>query len=268
MEKTGDTPKWVEYIHSRIERAKHWREEMQSHQKLAEEYRYVRILGKSFRAISISPENPCGRLIKNDDGKPVEGRPNIRAAIQSAYNALPYGHPGDYKPSRHKAVDPDTDAKPEHRIQAFLIRHALMNGQKLHGLIKGFEDAFDELLFVTDELAAGALRADVIAMGRKGDCYFPVFIELKVDRQLKCLEGQLAGARDLMNLAGDPFIAMLSAATGVPTAKISFNGHRLMAIWSSTTSGVEDKRVEIARSEGYLFAEYAKQGSGYAFTRN
>ena len=96
-------------------------------------------------------------------------------------------------------------------------------------------------------------------MGHKGDRYFPVFIELKVGRQLKCLKEQLAGAQDLMNLAGDSFMAMLSAATGVPIAKISFTGNRLMAIWPSTPSGDENQRVEMARSNGYR----CKQTKGY-----
>ncbi len=254
MKKTGGNPKWVEYIQSRFERVKQWREEMPTHEQLAKNYRYVRILGKSFRAISISPANPCGRLIKKGGSKPVEGKPSIKAAIQSALNAEDYA--------------PNADKK-ELKIQAFLIRHALMNGQKLHGVLKGFDDELDELIFVTDELSTGELRADIIALGGKNGQYFPVFIELKVKRELKRLMEQLEGAQALMNIAGKDFIKMLSAASGIPNEKISFDGYRLMIVWPPVSGGNEVNRVEGARSKGFLFAEYSQQDdAGYEFKRN
>lgn len=252
--KLASNPKWVEYIKSRIDRAKQWREEMPDHEGLAEKYRYVRILGKSFRAISISPTNPCGRLIKKGGNKPVEGKPSIKAAIQSAFNAEDYA--------------PNADKK-ELKIQAFLIRHALMNGQKLHSILKGFDDQLDELIFVTDELSTGELRADIIALGCKNGRYFPVFIELKVKRELKRLMAQLEGAKALMNIAGDDFVKVLSAASGVPYDKISFNDHKLMIVWPPVSGGKEANRVEEARSRGFLFAEYSLQhNEEFTFRRN
>lgn len=269
MEKTSGNLKWVEYIQSRIERAKQWREEMPTHEQLAKNYRYVRILGKSFRAISISPANPCGRLLRKDNNNVVSGCATITAAILSAQGAHPYDHDADFKPARHIAVKADTPAKPEHKIQAFLIRHALMSGQKLDGILKGFDAELDELIFVTDELSTGELRADIIALGGKNGRYFPVFIELKVKRELKRLMAQLEGAQALMNIAGTDFINMLSAASGIPNEKISFDGYRLMIVWPPVSGGKEDSRVEAARSKGFLFAEYSQQGdTGYAFKRN
>lgn len=269
MEKTGGNPKWVEYIQNRIERAKQWREEMPTHEQLAKNYRYVRILGKSFRAISISPANPCGRLLRKDNGNAVSGRATIKGAILSARDAHPYGHSADFKPARHKTAKADTPAKPEHKIQAFLIRHALMNGQKLHGILKGFDNELDELIFVTDEFHAGKLRPDIIALGGRNGRYFPVFIELKVKRELKRLMAQLEGAQALMNIAGKDFIKMLSAASGIPSEKISFDGYRLMVVWPPVSGGKEANRVEEARSKGFMFAEYSQQGdAGYEFKRN
>lgn len=269
VEKIGGNPKWVEYIQSRIERAKQWREEMPTHEQLAKNYRYVRILGKSFRAISISPANPCGRLLRKDNSNMVSGCATIKAAILSAQGAHPYDHDADFKPARHIAAKADTPAKPEHKIQAFLIRHALMNGQKLDGILKGFDADLDELVFVTDELSTGELRADIIALGGKNGRYFPVFIELKIKRELKRLMAQLEGAQSLMNIAGTDFINMLSAASGIPNEKISFDGYRLMIVWPPVSGGKEDNRVEEARSKRFLFAEYSKQGdAGYEFKRN
>lgn len=255
MDKSASTPKWVEYIKSRIERAKQWREEMPVHEELAEKKRYVRILGKSFRAISISPDNPCGRLITKDSSKPVAGSPSLQTSIQSARDAE------DYEPNTKKD---------ELKIQAFLIRQALMHGQKLDGILKGFDDEFDELIFVTDELSTGELRADIIALAGKNGRYFPVFIELKIKRELKRLIEQLEEARDRMkNDAGEHFIKMLSAFTGIPNEKISFDGCRLMIVWPPVSGGREADRVEEARSKQFLFAEYSPQGDvKYAFQRN
>ena len=256
MEESDSNPRWVEYIRSRIERAKQWREEMPVHEDLAKKHRYVRILGKSFRAISISPQNPCGRLIAKDGNKPVEGKTSLKAAIKSAFNAEDYA--------------PNTEKK-ELEIQAFLIRHALMNGQKLHGMLKGFDEAFEELIFATDELSTGKLRADIIALGRKGDLYFPVFIELKKERLLTRLEEQLKAAKEFMEMsfAKPHFIAMLSAVSGISEAKISFDDCRLMVVWPPSISGQEDGRVETARSkDGILFSEFCKKGDEFVFVRN
>lgn len=269
MEESGSKPKWVAYIQSRIERAKQWRAEMPAHEELARNYRYVRILGKSFRAISISPANPCGRLLRKDNNEAVSGSATIEGAILSAQGAHPYDHVADFRPARHKTANADTPAKPEHKIQAFLIRHALMSEQKLHGILKGFDDELDELIFVTDELSTGELRADIIALGGRNGRYFPVFIELKVKRELKRLMRQLEGAQALMNIAGKDFIKMLSAASGIPNEKISFDGYRLMIVWPPVSGGKEVNQVGEARTKGFLFAEYSQQGdTGYAFKRN
>lgn len=49
----------------------------------------------------------------------------------------------------------------------------------------------DEPRLVTDELKVNNVRADVVLLGRKGEVYSPVFIELKNDRTLERLTEQL-----------------------------------------------------------------------------
>ena len=250
---------WVKYIESRIGLARQWRTKLPEHQRLAQNSRYVRILGKGFRAISISRENPCGRLIRMDNGQPVEGNATIEGAIQSADNSLQVGDQNDFRPSAKKR---------EHEIQASLIRHALLNNQLFGDLFDDFSDVFDELIFITDELSTGKLRADVIALGRKSETYFPVFIELKVSRDLTRLKEQAEEAKNLMKIAGDVFIEMLSAASGVPKAKISFGDHRLMFIWPKSTSGRESDDVANAREAGFITSHFVpKADGGYEFVR-
>jgi len=257
MERAGSTQKWVEYIENRVERARQWRAEMATLRELAKDYRYIRILGRSFRAVSISKGNPCGHLIRQDNGKEVKGRPNMASAIQSAMCSYPYNHSAAYQPRNQK---------PEHKVQAFLIRHALMNGQEMQSVIKGFDDVFDKLIFITDELSIGMLRADIIALGSKNGRYFPVFIELKNKRELTRLKKQLEDAKLVMRETA--FIKLLSAGSGIPADKIKFEDYKLLAVWSPVSGGKEASEVGDARAEGFLFAEFSQEHQGYSFNRN
>lgn len=255
-----DRQQWLQYIKNRIVLAREWREEFDTHKALATAYRYVRILGRNFRAVSLSSYNPCGRLIRKEDGRGVVGKSSISAAFKSVQDAVPFDDENDFRPGKFKT---------EHEIQAFIIRYGLMNDLKFGGLFSGFSEEFDDLLFITDELSTGELRADIIALGLKDGRHFPVFIELKNKRQLTRLKEQLEGAKTLMGIARMPFLDMLSAVSGVPTENISYDGYRLMIVWPPSKSGLEDKRVEELRSKDFLFAEFSKQRSGeYEFSRN
>ena len=141
-------------------------------------------------------------------------------------------------------------------MQATLIRHALMNGMELHGLCDGFADVFDDLIFVTDELSAGDIRADIIALGGRQGRYFPVFIELKANRELERLTEQLTNAREAMKVAGGSFLKLLANATGKPKSDITFDDARFLIIWPGSPSGKERDIVAEARSKGFLISEY------------
>jgi len=238
-------------LKNRVELARQWRDEagLEVHKKLAGDFIYVRINGAGFRPISISPQNPCGRLIKSN-GKQLLGTRKIKNAISAAERAMPAAHFG---PAKGKE-----NAKPEHRIQASLIHWALQHDLAFHHCFDDFNHVFDELLFVTDELKAGDIRADIIALGRKGDTYFPVFIELKVGRELSRLLEQLEAAKDAMSTAKDDFIQFLSAVTGIEECIVS--EPRLILVWPSSDSGKESKTVRVARDKGYITGEFHPDG--------
>jgi len=145
--------------------------------ELARNYRYIRIGGNGFRAISIDPRHPCGAL---------EGIATSNAKFDKAFarfDALPKGG----------AIGDSGDRKPEHRLQAYLIQRALATPGTMPHLL-ACDDIFDELWFITDELKLGDIRADMVFLGRKGTQYFPVLLELKVNRALGRLIEQLDGA--------------------------------------------------------------------------
>lgn len=141
------------------------------HAKWAEALKYIRVNGSGVRPISICNDNPCGALEGFDGSSPVS--PDLRKGIDAPVAAL--------SPNARKN---------ELRLQARLIEHALRSPETLPALLHLSEQC-DELRLVTDELKVNNVRADVVLLGRKGEVYFPVFIELKNDRTLDRLIEQL-----------------------------------------------------------------------------
>ena len=239
---------WIaEHIESRISRGGQWREELQEHARLAKDFRYIRILGDGFRPVSISIINPCGHL-NDKSGDEIKCCRTLAEAVEKAKSANRDEH------------EPGTD-KPEHRIQAYLIREALREGLRFHQAFQGFGKEFDELIFVTDELNLEAgedkLRTDMIAVGGKNGAYFPVFIELKNGRELTTLKRQLNNADTMLwknDGARGMFAKFLNAVTGVDvdtSAKA-----KLMLIWPKSPSGNESEKVKEARRDGFLIADF------------
>ncbi len=79
---------------------------------------------------------------------------------------------------------------PEKRAQAWIIKQALNNKLNIKTCLGLNNNIYDELLFALDELSfgdkdhGGISRLDILAVGKYGNKYFPVFIELKSGRQL------------------------------------------------------------------------------------
>lgn len=221
---------WIRHIIERGQRLAEWRDKLQEMQQLAEQSIYVRVGGGQFRAVSVHPNNPCGRLIKKDGGKDIGGTKRLGTALK---NASESAAANTVKPGNHK---------PEHVVQAGLIHHALRHNLLLNDRFAGFAEYFDELIFITDELKAGEagkIRADIIALGGKGGRYFPVFIELKAVRSFEQVVKQLIAAQAEMATAKDAFIDMLANATGKAVQIIAFEEYKLLVAWPASPSGKE-----------------------------
>jgi hypothetical protein len=193
---------------------------------LAEKWIYIRVRGDKYRPVSIHRDNPCGSLKRlNGSGSEIGDTKFLDTAIKNADEAAP----ANAKKPGNK--------KPEHVVQAGLIHHALQHDMLLNGQLNGFSDVFDELIFVTDELKAGDIRADIIALGGKGGKYFPVFIELKAIRSFNRVLEQLTVARQETAKVKSIFVEMLVKGTGKTAERISFDEYKLLVVWPEAPSG-------------------------------
>jgi hypothetical protein len=212
-----------------IERGKlliNWRSQQQFMKELAERFIYIRVGGDKYRPVSVHFDNPCGSLKKlsGNEGE-IGGTKSLRTALENASAAAPANAK---KPGNRK---------PEHVVQAGLIHYALLHDMKMNGRLKKFSDFFDELLFVTDELKAGDIRADIIALGGKGGKYFPVFIELKGIRSFNRVLKQLVDAQEEMGKFRSSFVEMLVKGTGKAVETIAFEEYKLLVVWPGPRSG-------------------------------
>ena len=218
---------WMCYILERGQHLAEWRGKQKEMQRLAEQSIYIRVGGIKFRAVSIHPDNPCGRLKRKENDQEIGGTKTLGSSLKNARDAAPAN-----------AVKP-RNGKHEHVVQAGLIHQALTHNLLLNDRFSGFSEFFDELIFVTDELKAGNIRADIIALGGKSGRYFPVFIELKAIRSFDRVVEQLIGAQNKMTEAKSSFVEMLSSATEKTSGSIAFDDYKLLVAWPESRSGSE-----------------------------
>lgn len=204
--------------------------------------RYVRINFGKCRAVSLDQENPCGHLKKTiaDEEKEVGGRTGQKS-FENAWDDA--GNPAFFNRM-------PKNEKPEHKVQAFLVSQALSAANVLPKLLDCSE-VFDNLFFVDDEFRVEGknkdiLRADVILLGEKNKCYFPVLIELKNIPDTK-VRRQLIKSDAMAKDYEPQFKAFLSAATGIPSESIDIHKAHLMAIWQN--NGRSEKPPHIATEQ-------------------
>ncbi|MGV7240626.1 hypothetical protein [Caballeronia sp. M23-90] len=227
----NEEPNWVRHLNNMTAYAHQRRQHQERLAELAERHCYVRIGGNGFRLVSIHLDNPCGSLYV--DNQAIGTKPSLDAVLNQAHFAS------------HR-IGPPGNGKREHRLQAHLIHRALTQPGKLASLLD-CATLFDELFFLSDEFRLGDIRADVIALGRKGLQYFPVFIELKATRTLKRVIQQLEDITERMAEEPHAVAEFLAAASGIPAAEIAMIPLRLI-IWPSRGNGKENSAVSIARS--------------------
>lgn len=194
--------------------------------------RYIRLNSNGYRVVSLDTENPCGKLI-TEDGKDVPERTDLNDALKDLK---------DTGLVNHKLSEDKNKDKPEHRLQAQIIYTALTDkdGTYLPKYL-GCDKCFDRLLFVDDEFSIENIRADLIFLGIKDGCIFPVFIELKVKRLATELRKQLNNIQSRLKQYDKEFVKFTASVTGENEKDILFKNSKRIAIWPE---GGKNRRKE------------------------
>ena len=179
---------------------------------------YIRINGESMRAVSLADGAALCQYHTTSN--------NDASKVIAHFNGQP------------KILDlTGKNKKPERRLQAYLIKQALMNNRSLLGshALHCLNCMFDELLFALDEVSFGdnklkvspnvkkspaIVRLDLLAVGIKDGIAFPVIIELKTDRHLKRLGEQLANAEAELVENNERILAVTELLNSVTVAGI------------------------------------------------
>ena len=155
----------------------------------ADDNKYVRICGESYRAVSLDDEYPLVGF--SSGGVSTLGTIEKHFSINLLDGKLIEGK------------------KEERRLQSYIIRKALQSSRELVDILD-LKDDFDELRFCLDEVSLGdrnkkvplkrgdqseegIVRCDILAVGKETgeDEWTIVLIELKYKREMKRLKEQL-----------------------------------------------------------------------------
>ncbi len=209
----------------------------------AEKNRYIRILGESFRAVSLDDKSPlCG--FGEDDAKTIA---NVKEHFLIK--------PKDLSEKNWKA-------KKERRLQSWIIKHALMNERNLlkNELFSCLRDDFDELLFAIDEVSFGdknhgpTVRCDLLAVGVKGDEVFLSVIELKSERALDRLLDQLDNAEKEIDAHRGEIVELMKRLTSKEIRNFAV---KKILVWPAATQGERKDTTEKRKNSGVDFIEYS-----------
>lgn len=200
---------------------------------MAAQDKYIRVCGESVRVVSLADDSALCRFQGLGPGKSVAA-----LATRAQKNLSSEG--------MDKAV---ATAKEERRLQAYLIKSALLNNREMLGTLTCLSGKLKSLLFAYDEISFGdksfrlevenneelkknrkktdIVRLDILAVGiNKSGESFPVIIELKSRRSnadLKTLGKQLGDAtKELIGekcRKDDVPARLLESATGIRPTK-------------------------------------------------
>jgi hypothetical protein len=218
-----------EIIRHRLTKMTEWakrrRDYIADHRNELKEDWYIRIGGNGYRAVSLDLEHPLLGFASSSTN-------NIETAITHFQRKL------RNKPRR---------CTPERRAQAWLIKQAI-NGKLSLKTYLGLDGRlYEELLFALDEVSFGdkyhlpILRFDILAVGICDSGNFPVFIELKSDRELGQLHTQLRMYQDQVKPYEPEFKELLKACVD---REVNLSKYGRIIVWPKSTGGRVPPRVE------------------------
>lgn len=225
----------------------------------AREGYYLRVNGEGVRPVSLHDKSALCGLEKGTSKRPHNAIQDIKSAAKS------------FGTISEKVFE----SKKERRLQAFIIRQALINDGNLleNPLFNCLKDHFKTLKFAFDEISFGdnrhengdhpkIVRCDILAAGVmiNGDS-LPVLIELKSTRNLERLNVQLDNAKneitqgnERINLIKD----LIKISTGLDV-NTSQNPHKII-VWPQAKESKETTRRLAADYRDVTIIEYEQHG--------
>ena len=222
--------------------------------RLAKENKYIRVCGKTYRAVSLYEKSPLAGFARN-------GASTLTTIFNHFDNKMP--------PELDKKL---LIKKEERRVQAWIIKQALIHNRDLLSVIKFEHCQYDKLLFALDEISIGdrkfppTIRCDILAIGMKDGIYFPVLIELKYGRVLGRLTDQL---KDFIGEITDDseissaFASLIKKATGLEDDICFDKNFRKIIVWPALESGknARPETGETLKDNKIVAVEYQKNNS-------
>lgn len=244
--------------------------DMNKMSQLAREDKYVRVCGESYRAVSLNDRTPLM-------GFTNKGNTNIKTIYNHFKNR-----------EITKLSDSVWKTKEERRVQAWLIKQALINKRSLKKLFGLNNSMYDDLYFALDEISLGdnkhpqnmedrpnIVRCDILAVGVIGSNCIPVLIELKYKREKKRLEAQLDNfekeIEDSIKFKKD-FFRLMAKSVGLDCNISLKEKLRKIIVWpgqasNSTIEELTKKDISVIEYE-YKDADYDDVGKWVFRKRN
>ena len=215
---------------------------------LAKSDKYIRIGGEQFMSVSLH------------DKSPLAGIGNKTTKIETVLSYLNEKKANDLS-------EKDWKSKEERRLQAWIIKKALINQRCLLAPLN-LKSHFDELLFCLDEVSLGdcnherensedgrpkIVRCDILAMGLQGGVYYPVLIELKYKRELGRLIEQLDNfIYDIEedSTVNKTFMELMRICSGIEDGATLSDNFKKIIVWpkckhpqKSTAKKLDEKEI-------------------------
>lgn len=203
----------------------------------AEHMVHLRPSGTGVRLVDLDPVRP-----QLDRGK-ISRRQDARETLRRLLDQRPQGGPG--RPT------------PEKRLQSWLIADAYRHQGRLEAMAP-------DLMFVTDEqrFLVGPKERICDMLAVQGSA--PVVIELKSERQMKCLVEQLRVWADLIDAHRDRFARLFGAVLG-RTVELDRPCEKWL-VWPAAGSHAVDPRIRELADMGIRVVSYKESGQDFRFS--
>lgn len=217
--------------------------------EMASKNNYIRIGGRGYRSVSLHNKTPLSGYSKSPSN-----------SLDKILN--------EFKNKKPNSMDDNVRKKKQERcLQRYIIKKSLVCNRNMIKALSLLECPYSELIFATDEVSLGDVRCDILAVGKIGDAYYPVVIELKSNRDKEVLKEQLKEFCHKISTFKVEFNELLTCMTRLKHVRIHTDKPHKVIIWpvapseatAKKTSGKPHQtRQDLTKDEKISLLEYYK----------